>query len=152
MIAELQNACAAFLLAVLVTDLTFDLPNLRARDTASAAQTLDAATRYYARVTTRKSPLATAVALAMTVLVATIGHDFVALERPLRQVAIEASLAVGPIALAIFRTFPSARRLAAGEGDAKSRTARACTIAVDHLVALVGMGAYLAVQIARSNQ
>jgi hypothetical protein len=146
-IPELRIACAAFLIAVLVGDLSFDLPVLWARDPATTASALDAATRYYARVTARHSPLSLAVAVVMAVLVAIVTGD-VASARCSACSALVGVLALLPITLGLLRTFPRAKRLATGEGDVALRVALARNIAREHLLALAAMTAYLGARIA----
>jgi hypothetical protein len=147
MIAELRTACAAFLVAVLVADLTFDLPVLRARDTATVARAVDAASRYYARITATGSPLAAAVTLALLTLLAALGAELWKPSRGAARAAVEAILAGGPIALAVTRTFPTARWLGRAESDPATSAVRARAIAREHLLALAGMGSYLAIQV-----
>jgi hypothetical protein len=146
-IPELRIACTSFLLAVLVGDLTFDPPVLRATETASVANTLDAASRYYLRVTSRFSPLSVAVAVAMAALVAVIVRD-VASAPCAACSALVGALALLPIAIALLRTFPNAKRFASGEGAPAARAGLARSIARDHLLALASMAAYLSARIA----
>lgn len=64
------------------------------------------------------------------------------------RVAAESLLAAGPIVLAAIRTFPRARRLATGAGNATARTELACAIARDHAAALLAMLIYVVTQLA----
>jgi hypothetical protein len=148
----LRAACGAVLVAVLVCDLTFDLPVRRAKngDPSECARALDAATAYYRQITTRGSPLSTAVAVVMFVLIASLGRELVSTTHAdLARFAARAVLAAAPITLALSRTFPKARRLGTGLGDAAARTDLACEIASDHLLALPAMLAYVTLELGR---
>lgn len=153
MISALQAACGAFLVAVLTCDLTFDLRVWRAPpgDAAARDHALEAMTQYYRRITAAGSLLAGSVAVAMMEMLASLGYDLVSGPKPggLMRLALESSLAAGPIVLARVRTFPRARRLALGEGDAAIRVELARSIARDHAVALPAMLAYVLIQLAR---
>ena len=145
----LRVACGAFLVAVLACDLTFDLPFWRAPrgDQVALDRALSAMTTYYARVTQPGSLFATSVALAMAALLASLVHDAF-LRSPVHGIArfaLESSLAVAPIAVAILRTLPRARRLV--EGDPASRPELARAIARDHIVLLPMMLVYVGTQL-----
>jgi hypothetical protein len=150
--AELRAVCGAFLIAVLMCDLTFDLPIWRAPkgDPIARDHALTAMTLYYRRITARGSLLATSVALVMLCMLTSVGYELLCASKGhLARFAVESSLAVGPIVLATMRTFPCARRLATGEGNVAARTKLASAIARDHGVALPAMLVYVATQLAR---
>ena len=152
MILALRVAGGAFLIAVLTCDLTFDLPVWRARgrDSIGRDRALDAMTEYYRRITARGSLLSISVTVVMLGILASLCHELVTAPRTgLARFAIEGSLAAGPILLAGIRTFPCARRLAAGEGDAATRTEAARSIARDHALALPAMLAFVLTELAR---
>jgi hypothetical protein len=147
----LRVACGAFLVAVLLCDLTFDLPVYRARSGDPALdRALGAMTAYYGRITQKGGLFATSVALVMATLLGSLGYEL-AFGSPAYGVArfvLESSLAVGPIAVAGLRTFPNARRL--GEGDPTTRAELGRAIARDHLVLLPVMLVYVSIQLWRS--
>jgi hypothetical protein len=148
----LRVACGAFLIAVLVCDLTFDLAVFRAPsgDPVALDRALGAMTQYYGRITARGSLFATSVALVMAGLLVSLGCEafFGPPGYGLARFALENSLAVGSIAIAVLRTFPRARRL--GEGDLAARVDRARSIARDHLLVLPLMLAYVSIQLSRA--
>jgi len=150
---EIRAVCGAFLIAVLTCDLTFDLPVWRALpgDPIARERALGVMTQYYRHVTARGSPFSTGVALVMLGLLASLTYELVSGPKAdgLARFLAESSLAVGPIALALIRTFPCARRLATGEGDVTTRTELARAIARDHAAALPAMIIYVVSQVAR---
>lgn len=148
----LRVACGAFLIAVLVCDLTFDLAVFRAPsgDPAALDRALGTMTQYYGRITAHGSLFAKSVALVMAGLFANLGCEVI-LAPPaygLARFALENSLAVGSMAVAVLRTFPRARRL--GEGDLAVRVELARSIARDHLLVLPVMLAYVSIQLYRA--
>lgn len=147
----LRIACGAFLVAVLVCDLSFDLLVWRAPRGNQVAldRALAAMTAYYVRITEHGALLATSVALVMAALLGSIAYDaiFRQLTEGVTRFALESSLAVGPIAVAALRTFPRARRL--GDGDSATRAELARAIARDHMVLLPAMLVYVGIQLFR---
>jgi hypothetical protein len=150
---ELRAVCGAFLVAVLTCDLTFDLAVWRAPpgDPIALDRALGNMTHYYRRITANGSLLARSVTIVMTAMLVSLVHELVSGPKAVGLVrfAAESSLAVGPIALAVLRTFPRAHRLATGEGDAATRVEIARSIARDHAVALPAMLGYVVFRLAR---
>lgn len=149
---ELRAVGAAFLIAVLMCDLSFDLPLWRAppSDPVGLGHALDAMTQYYRRITAKGSLLAPCVSVVMMGMFASLGYELLSgTKTGLARFTVENSLAVGPIVLAVTRTFPHARGLATGEGDTPARTKLARAIARDHAVALPSMLTYVVIQLAR---
>jgi hypothetical protein len=148
---EFRAVCGAFLVAVLICDLTFDFPVWRSSpgDPIALGGALDDMTSCYRRITARGSLLAAGVTLVMTAMLSALGYELLSrlATSGLTRSTVESSLAVGPISLAMIRTFPRARRLATGGGDAATRTEIARSIARDHAVCLPSMFAYVVTQL-----
>jgi hypothetical protein len=148
----LRVACGAFLVAVLVCDLSFDLLVFRtpSGDPVALDRALGAVTEYYARVTQKGSLLAASVALVMATLLGSLGYEW--LRGPpaygVARFVLESALVIAPITVASLRTFPNARRL--GQGDLRTRAELARAIARDHLVLLPVMLVYVSIQLCRS--
>jgi hypothetical protein len=147
MSGEILAAGGGFLLAVLWFDLMFDVQALRApRDVPLPEPVLASIAGYYRRVTIDAQPMPRLVALVMAVLLAT------ALLAPApagaARVASLALLGV-PIALALGRVFPQARRLAARADPPAEQSRLARSIAWAHVACLAAIAAFLALQLAR---
>ncbi len=142
------TACGGFLLAVLWMDLMFDVQVLGHRDGELPVPVLDSIGAYYRRVTTTARPMThlvgTVMAIAIGTLVVQIARDD---ER--RGIALLSLLLAGaPIALAMARTYPNAVRLGAGSDPAAEQSRLARAICRDHVLCLVAIVAFVALQIA----
>jgi hypothetical protein len=146
----LLAAGGGFLMAVLWFDLMFDVQALaRSRRGAPLPEpVLASIAAYYRRVTTDASPMGRLVAVVMLATLAAAAWDLTTGSRPLAVRAASLALLAGPVALAASRTLPNAVRLGsrADDPDRQSQLARA--IAHDHVACLVGIGAFLALQLA----
>lgn len=139
-------AGGGFLLAVLWLDLMFDVQALRApRGAPLPEPALASIAGYYQRVTIDAQPMPRVVGIVMAILVGAM--LFAPLPWDARRIASLLLLGV-PIALALTRVFPQARRLAARAGtpDEQSRLARG--IAHAHVACLLAIAAFLVLRLA----
>jgi hypothetical protein len=145
----LLGAGGGFLLAVLWMDLLFDVQVLRHRGAAVLPEdVLASIAAYYRRVTTTARPLGHLVALAMVV---TTGAAAVLLFRPgppLWLRAASVALVAVPAAFAGGWIVPDAIRLGARADTAEVQTALARAICRGHLLCLVSIAAFVALQVA----
>jgi hypothetical protein len=141
-------ACGGFLLAVLWMDLMFDVQVLRHRAPELPEAVLSSIAAYYRRVTTTARPMGHLIAAVMLTAIVTLvvqiggGH-----RRPWLPLA---SLLVGggPVVLALVRVVPNAIRLGSRSDAALRQSALARSICRDHLLCLVGILAFVSLQLA----
>jgi len=145
----LLAACGGFLLAVLWMDLIFDVQVLRHRDASSPLPepVLASIAGYYRRATTDSFPMGRLIAAVMAVGVAgcvlALFRGEGALPRRLGGLVLLAA----PVALAGARVVPNAVRLGARRDPVETQSALARAICRDHLLCLVGVAAFVALQI-----
>jgi hypothetical protein len=142
------TACGGFLLAVLWMDLLFDVQVLRHRRGELPEDVLASIAAYYRRVTTTSRPLGRLVAIVMTTTLITLGVEFVGGAAPW-AVIVSFGLAGGPIVGAVTKTFRDAARLGARLDDTATQSALARSIFREHVAYVVGIAAFIALQIAR---
>jgi len=149
-VSALLAACGGFLIAVLWMDLIFDTQVLgqKRENGALPEPVLASIAAYYKRATTDSQPMSRLIAAVMGVagvsalLALFVGQGALAL----RFLAL--TLWAGPVALATTRVVPNAVRLGARKDDLVTQTALARGICRDHLMCLVGMAAFVAVELA----
>lgn len=142
-------ACAGFLIAVLWMDLIFDVQVLRHRVSGALPDdVLASITAYYLRATTTSRPMSLLIAVAMVILLGTLGFHLATEGAPLWSKIGLPALAGFPILLAAVRTVPDAIRLGGGEGSPAERSRLARSICRDHLVCLASMSAFLVIWVA----
>ena len=137
-------APAGFLLAVLWFDLMFDV---QVRHAEIAPGALNSIAAYYRRVTTDARPMNVAVSVAMLATLIAIVVE-IAADDPAWVGWISLPLALGPMALAITRTVPSAVRLGAGTDPEPEQFPIARRILGDHIICFVCIAAVVAMQLA----
>jgi hypothetical protein len=138
-------AGGGFLLAVLWFDLMFDVQALRApRGALLPEPALASIAGYYQRVTIDAQPMPRLVGIVMVILLGAIA--FAPAPWDARRIASLLLLGV-PIALALTRIFPHARRLAT-RADAPAEQSRlARGIAHAHVACLAAIVAFLALRL-----
>ena len=142
-------ACAGFLAAVLWMDLMFDVQVLRHGSLELPEAVLASIAAYYRRVTTDASPLGYLIGVVMAVTVVSVSAQAIRAPGPPWRRLVPVVLLVGPILLAAARVFPNAVRLGARLGSPAGQSALARAICRDHLVCLVCVGGFLAIQLGR---
>ena len=144
-------ACGGFLAAVLWMDLMFDVQVLGHAGSELPEPVLGSIAAYYRRVTTTASPMGHLVAVVMLVALVTLASEL--LGDPARNGAVLISFVLvgGPIALAAVRTVPNAIRLGSRSDDVLRQSALARSICGDHVVCLVGVLAFVGVQLGRAG-
>jgi hypothetical protein len=137
-------ACAGFLLGVLWMDLMFDVQAL-VRGGAVPEPALASIAAYYRRVTTDAWPMSVLIGGVMTIAVA--GSLVEVVRVPGLRSATALLLIAAPVALGFGRVLPNAVRLGLRGDPAALQAALAQGIARDHLVCLVAVTAFLALQL-----
>jgi hypothetical protein len=141
-------ACGGFLLAVLWMDLMFDVQVLGHRDGEIPEPALGSMAAYYRRVTTTARPMTHLVGTVMAIVIGTLVVQ-IARDDGRRGVALLSLLLAGaPIALAMARTYPNAVRLGARSDAAAEQSRLARAICRDHVLCIVAIVAFIALQIA----
>ena len=149
----LLAACGGFLIATLWFDLMFDV---QVRGHPAPAGPLPEAVvasiaGYYRRVTTEAHPMQWLVGAVMAVtLLGTAWTLRYASHRVLRWTAV--LTAAVPIGLAAARVFPDAVRLGTRAGSLGEQSALARSIFADHVLCLVSIGLFTAIQIALARR
>jgi hypothetical protein len=151
MAALILAACGGFLLAVLWMDLLFDVQVRQKRDGDLPEDVLASIAAYYRRVTTTSRPLGRLVALVMLTTLVTLAVEL-ASGAAIGFVLVSFALAGGPIVTAVTKTFRNAARLGARGDDIATQSALARSIFCDHIWFVLGIAAFLVVQIARGGQ
>lgn len=143
----LLAAGGGFLVAVLWMDLMFDVLAFGAREGDELAEaSLSQIAGYYRRVTTTASPMNLLISAVMATMVGSLGWKLAFADDAGSGTMLSLALCGVPIVLALTRVFPNAIRLGA-RGDTaavQSRLARA--IAIDHLLCLTAMVAFVALR------
>lgn len=146
--ALLPAACGGFLLAVLWFDLMFDV-QVRAHPRGDLPEpVLASIAGYYRRVTIEAFAMSQAVAAAMLVGILALLRQWQTGAMASGTVLASLALAGVPIALALGRVVPNARRLGSRRDTVAVQSALARRIWRDHLVCLAAIVAFLAVQCA----
>jgi len=142
------SACGGFLLAVLWMDLMFDVQVLRHRAPELPEPVLSSIAAYYRRVTTTARPMGHLIAVVMLTAIITLVTQIGGGHRQ-RWLPL-ASLLVGggPVVLALVRVVPNAVRLGARSDAALQQSVLARSICRDHLLCLVGILAFVGLQLA----
>ena len=141
-------ACGGFLLAVLWMDLMFDVQVLRHRTPELPEPVVSSIAAYYRRVTTTARPMGHLVAVIMVIAIATLTVQIVA-NHGQRGLALASLLvAGGPIVLAAVRVVPNAVRLGARSDTVLQQSALARSICRDHILCLIGILAFVSLQLA----
>ena len=146
----LLAGCGGFLLAVLWMDLIFDTQVLGQKREGGALPepVLASIAAYYKRATTDSHPMGRLIASVMGVGLVTAVIALVRGEGSLLLRLLALTLLAGPVALAATRVVPNAVRLGARKDDAVTQSALARGICRDHLLCLVGVAGFLAVELA----
>lgn len=148
MTGEILAAGGGFLLAVLWFDLMFDVQALRApRGAPLPEPVLASIAAYYRRVTTDASPMGRLVGVGMVATIAAAVVDFVAGESAFAARFASLALVVAPVLVAGLRVFPSAIRLGARTDTAEEQSRLARAIARDHVLCLLAVTVFLAIQL-----
>ena len=141
-------ACGGFLLAVLWMDLMFDVQVLPHRTPELPEPVVSSIAAYYRRVTTTARPMGHLVAVIMVIAIATLTVQIVA-NHGQRGLALASLLvAGGPIVLAAVRVVPNAVRLGARSDTVLQQSALARSICRDHILCLIGILAFVSLQLA----
>jgi hypothetical protein len=146
-------ACAGFLLGVLWMDLMFDLQVLRHPDAPAPLPepVLASIAAYYRRVTTDSWPLGALIGLVMVVGVSTAVGQALRGGGAWWQEALGLGLIGVPVTLALARVLPNAVRIGTRRDEGAVQSALARRVCRDHLVCLVCMVAFLALQLLRAG-
>lgn len=143
----LLAAGGGFLLAVLWFDLMFDVQALRApRGAPLPEPSLASIAGYYRRVTIDAQPMPRLVGIVMAMLLGAMLFAPAAWDA--RRIASLLLLGV-PIALALTRVFPQARRLATRADPPAEQSRLARGIAHAHVACLVAITTFLALQLSK---
>jgi hypothetical protein len=141
-------ACGGFLLGVLWMDLLFDTQLLR---TAPETAVGTIAT-YYRHATTVATPMNRLIAAVMVFTVAASLYQLISGRVARGLAAVALVLAVAPIGLAALRVVPNAVQLGAQTGSLAEQVDLARGILIDHVLCLVSVAAFVAIEItARST-
>jgi hypothetical protein len=143
-------ACGGFLLAILWMDLMFDVQVLRHRhrNVELPEPVLASIAAYYRRVTTEARPMGHLVGAVMATTLVTLAVRISLGEGPRGLALASLLLGGGPILLAFSRVYPNAVRLAARSDSSLRQSTLARSICSDHLLCLVGILGFLALQLA----
>jgi ER membrane protein SH3 len=146
------SVCGGFLLAVLWMDLMFDVQVLRHRTPELPEPVVSSIAAYYRRVTTTARPMGHLVAVIMVIAIATLTVQIVA-NHGQRGLALASLLvAGGPIVLAAVRVVPNAVRLGARSDTVLQQSALARSICRDHILCLIGILAFVGLQLAAATR
>jgi hypothetical protein len=141
------SACGGFLLAVLWMDLMFDVQVLRHRAGEIPEPVLSSIAAYYRRTTTTAQPMGSLIAVVMLIAIVTLVLQ-VFDDGGRRWLAVASLLlSVGPIGLAAVRIIPNAVRLGSRSDDALRQSALARSICKDHVLCVVCIVAFVALQV-----
>lgn len=148
MVAVLPIACGGFLLAVLWFDLMFDV-QVRAHPSGDLPEpVLASIAGYYRRVTTEAWAMSQAVTAAMLIGILALLRQWQTGAAPAAVIVASLALAGVPIALALGRVVPNAKRLGGRRDSIAVQSALARAIWRDHLLCLGAIVAFLALQLA----
>lgn len=145
--SALPAVCGGFLLAVLWFDLIFDVQVLRHRGADLPEKVLASIAGYYRRVTTDARPMSHAVSLAMLGALAGVMRQALRGAAPRWFGIASFLLCVVPIVLALRRVLPAAVRLGARSDPPAVQSVLARAICRDHIVCLVSIAAFVALQL-----
>lgn len=147
---EFVAAGAGFLLAVLWFDLMFDVQILGRRATSGERDdgALRSITAYYRRVTTGARPMNLLIGVVMIATLVAIGAQIAAGGDPRWVGWASLALAGGAIAVALFHTIPTARRLGRRTDDLTAQRRLARSIGRAHLLCIALIALLLVVQLA----
>ncbi|HEY2774135.1 MAG TPA: hypothetical protein VGK20_08800 [Candidatus Binatia bacterium] len=139
-------AGGGFLVAVIWMDLMFDVLALGRGSSGEVSQdSLAKIETYYRRVTTDAAPMNLLISAVMTSIVGVLAVELFGGSG--RSIAAGSLLLCGvPIGLALGRVFPNAVRLGAAADPPAVRASLARSIAIDHLVCLSAMFAFVALR------
>lgn len=144
------TACAGFLLAVLWLDLMFDTQiGLRSGTPDAEEAALASIAGYYRRATTTSRPMSILIVLVMGILLVALSIEAWQGGHPTWVPALSATLAGGPICLALLRTVPSAVRLGRRSDSPADQVRLARAIYRDHIVCAAGILAFLVLWLVR---
>lgn len=141
------GACGGFLAAVLWMDLMFDVQVL---GDPSAAE-LESIVAYYRRATIDGWRMSWVVAAVMFALLAGVAVQIWRSGRTVAHNTLIGLSIVVPIALALTRVLPQARRLGSGELTAPEQVEVATEILYLHVGCLVAVIAFIALQLRRGD-
>lgn len=136
-------APAGFLLAVLWFDMMFDVQVRPAEIPPGALRSIST---YYRRVTTDARPMNFAVSTAMLATVVAIVVEIMTYD-PAWIGWISLPLALGPMALAVARTVPSAVRLGTRSDPESEQLPIARRVLSDHIICFVCIATVIAIQL-----
>ena len=151
--SALLAACGGFLLAVLWMDLIFDTQVLgrRPENGALPEPVLASIASYYKRATTDSFPMSRLIAAVMAIGVVSCGVSLVAGSGALVLRLLALPLLFGPVVFAALRIVPDAVRLGARRDDVGIQSELARRICRAHLVCLVAIAAFIAVELALAS-
>jgi hypothetical protein len=148
LLGEILTAGGGFLLAVLWFDLIFDSQALGGpREGPLPESVLASIAAYYKRVTTDANPMGRVVGVGMMITIAAAVLDLFVGSAALVWRLVSLPLLGAPILLAARRVFPNAQRLGARTDPIEEQSRLARSIARDHILCLVAIVAFLAVQL-----
>ncbi|MBX3027248.1 hypothetical protein KF840_20315 [bacterium] len=145
--ASLPAACGGFLLAVLWFDLMFDVQVRRHPEGDLPEPVLASIAGYYRRVTSEAWLMSQAVAAVMLIGILALLRQWQTGGAPAGVTIVSLALAAVPIALALGRVLPNAKRLGSRRDPVTRQSALARAIWRDHLVCLAAISAFLALQL-----
>ena len=140
-------ACGGFLLAVLWMDLMFDVQVLRYRGREVPEDILASIAAYYRRVTTDARPMSHLIGAVMLIALGGSAAELLSHQLPTWAAAASVLLVGGPVLLAATRVYPNAVRLATRADTPPLQSALAWSICREHLLCVVGVLAFLAIQV-----
>lgn len=127
-------------------DLIFDSQVLRHRGSDELPErVLASIAGYYHRATTTSRPMSLLIALVMVILLGVIGFAWFRGVAQAWLLSVSTALAGIPIAVAMVRTVPNAKRLGTRTDSAAEQSRLARAICRDHLCCLACVAAFLAV-------
>jgi hypothetical protein len=141
------SACGGFLLAVLWMDLMFDVQVLRHRDPELPEPVLSSIAAYYRRVTTTARPMGHLIAIVMLTAIVTLVIQIGSSHRPPWLPVASLLVGGGPVGLAAVRVVPNAVRLGARSDTVLQQSALARSICRDHVLCLIGIVAFVSLQL-----
>lgn len=140
-------AGGGFLVAVLWFDLMFDVQVFGRPQGPLPEQVLASIAGYYARVTTAAHPMGRLVGIVMLAVLAGTVWQLVRRVLPWRLGVVALGLCATPVGLAAMRIVPNAVRLGTRADTPAVQSELARSIAIEHVVCLVLMLAFTALQI-----
>jgi hypothetical protein len=144
---KISVACGGFLLGVLWMDLLFDMQIVRAAPEPAVATIAT----YYRHATTVAYPMNRLIGGVMVVTLAALLYRLVRRGNARRTAALALLLAGTPIALAAVRVFPNAVRLGLQADPLAEQLGLARAICFDHVLCLVLIAAFVAIEIVASE-